>query len=640
MSKKKGKRGPVEEVPVLPDDASVESSSDLADAPVESRTDADGASVEPAATPSPQADPAPGVAAHPTTTANPITPADPTTPADADLAERRGRKGWIATGIIVALVAGYLALAAVAAGRVPSGVTVLGTPLGGMNQEAATAALKDPAHQAEQEPVTITAAGESATLIPAESGLSVDVEATVDSLVDLSLNPLDIIRVFGGAPTAPAPMTTVNEEELLAAVSAASASLDVEPVDALVTLGATSVQVTPGEDGLAVDTQATATALATAWPVATLPAVTAPAAPAVTTAAAEVFAANLEDRILSAPVTLTGENGEAVVTPSQMIAHGTVEATDGQLGLIIDGEALAAELERANPALATEPAGASFSFTKKRTLKVVDSTPGRGIDGELLGPAVLTAAQSESKAGALPYHDTEAAVTSANSGIADLNVLVASFDTPLTDEPLRTKNLVRGAQKVAGTLLKPGEQFSLIEALSPITVEGGYYPAHVIVDGFLSDGIGGGLSQMSTTVYNAAYFAGLQIDEHRPHSKYFARYPAGREATLYIGAIDMKFTNNTPYALAINAYIEGGRVHVDIWSTPHFEVTTSASKRSNVTPATTVESDREGCIATAPGEPGFTISNTRTVSLAGEVVDSSKETWTYQPNNGVRCVKP
>ena len=94
------------------------------------------------------------------------------------------------------------------------------------------------------------------------------------------------------------------------------------------------------------------------------------------------------------------------------------------------------------------------------------------------------------------------------------------------------------------TVLEPGQTFSLNDEVGPRTVERGFVEAPVYYQGFTTD-VGGGVSQLSTTVFNAAWWGGFEIVEHQPHSIWITRYPAGREATLNYGSIDNKFRNNS-----------------------------------------------------------------------------------------------
>ena len=100
-------------------------------------------------------------------------------------------------------------------------------------------------------------------------------------------------------------------------------------------------------------------------------------------------------------------------------------------------------------------------------------------------------------------------------------------------------------------IVKPGETFSLNGATEPRDEAHGYVEAGIISEGHASRGVGGGVSQVATTLYNAAYFAGMADVTHKPHSFYISRYPPGREATVFEGAIDMKFRNDDPTGVMI-----------------------------------------------------------------------------------------
>jgi len=149
--------------------------------------------------------------------------------------------------------------------------------------------------------------------------------------------------------------------------------------------------------------------------------------------------------------------------------------------------------------------------------------------------------------------------------------------------------------------------------------------------------MGGGLSQMATTSYNAAYFAGYEILAHRQHSVWFPRYPAGRESTIYSGQINMVFKNDTPYAAIVNSYIEGDRLHVDIWSTPYYRVETEATPHLNVRAPGVTNLTSPDCVASKAGQAGFTITNYRRVYLGDKQVKDEADTWTYQPDNAITC---
>ncbi|WP_062461548.1 VanW family protein [Demequina soli] len=581
----------------------------------------------------PQPDPTPAAAATaPTPVEEEPVPEEP---------RRKVRWGrWVFAAIVVLLVVGYGAAAVYASGRIPAGTTVEGVDIGGMTRDEAVTALKPTVREINTTPITLTAGDKTATIQPTDSGLAAGAGATVDQLLRFSLAPYDVLRAFTGRGETVELVTVVDSDALVKAIDGTRDQLEVDGQDASVQISDTGASATPAVDGQALDAQATADGLGPAWPVDTYAAVMDAKPATVTTEDADAFVKELNSQTLAADVHLTGPNGDVTVTSEQLVRYSSVEDKDGTLTLVVDGKGLAAELQSNDPGLVSDPSPASFRFDASHQIHVTKSTTGKEIAGGKLGAAVVTAAESPGRTGELPYKETDADVTSDDLGVDDFKTIVSSFDTPLTPEPIRTQNLVVGARHVTGSVVKPGETFSLIDALSPITEAGGYQPAHIIENGHLINGIGGGLSQMATTTYNAAYFAGLEDVEHRPHTKWFTRYPAGREATIYVGSLDMRFKNNTPYALVLNSYVENNSLHVDVWSTKYFTVKTYASDKTNVVQAKMTESDREGCIATPVGNPGFTITNTREVYLKGKQVDKSSYTWTYVPDDGVTCTAP
>ena len=257
-----------------------------------------------------------------------------------------------------------------------------------------------------------------------------------------------------------------------------------------------------------------------------------------------------------------------------------------------------------------------------------------------LAAAIAAASVSDDRTARVALVATDPAQSTAKLQALGITELVSEFSTPLTNEPLRTENLATGAVKITGKLVEPGATFSLTEALGPITAAAGFNEAWVIVNGEHVKGVGGGLSQMSTTTFNAAYLAGFEDVEHTPHSEWFTRYPAGREATLYTGSIDMKFKNTSPTGALLRSWIEGGRLHVAIWGTKYWTVDSSTSGRSGVVAPTTVHSASPTCLPMSAGNPGFSVTVTRTLSLDGAVKETTKKTTRYKPQNAVICDAP
>ncbi len=517
------------------------------------------------------------------------------------------------------------------------GVTVLDVNLGGMARDSAGAALVTKAQEVNSTPVVLRVARFTTSLDPGAAGMEMDAEATLDRVAGFTLDPRRLMEhLWGGDEVKP--VVRVDKEALGLAVDAARADLDRDKQSAVVTLDGAHAEVAVGSPSIALDGDGTAALLRETWPA--MAQIQPPAEvidPDVPTAVARDFQDRVNGQLLAEPVKLVGPNGTVTLEPPRWAQYAHVESAGGTLSLVVDGEALAADLIAATPALNNEPRAASVRFDGAHQLVIDEGEPGRTIDAARLGQRVVKTAATATRTSAIPYATTGVVPPAENVDIRDFQARVSEFSTTLPYYPTRTKNLIHAAHKVSNVIVPPGGTFDLTEVLSPITIEDGYFAAGVITNGIHTLGVGGGLSQMATTSYNAAYFAGFEILDHRQHSVYFTRYPAGRESTIYTGQVNMVFKNDTPYAAIMNSYVENSRLHVDIWSTPHYTVKSWASPRTNVRdPGTTVVTSPE-CEPSNAGQPGFTITNYRQVFLDDEMVKDEQETWTYKPDNAIKC---
>ena len=193
-------------------------------------------------------------------------------------------------------------------------------------------------------------------------------------------------------------------------------------------------------------------------------------------------------------------------------------------------------------------------------------------------------------------------------------------------------------------MLKPGETFSLNDTVGERTEENGFTTGFVIQNGIFKEDLGGGVSQMATTTFNASFFAGLEDVEHKPHSVYIDRYPEGREATVAWGAVDLRFTNNTPYGVLIDAVVipsagrSQGTVTVTMYSTKYWDITTSTGERYNLTSPGTQTMSGPDCVPNS-GYGGFDVDVKRYIRRAGdpELLETENLHTTYIPSDTVIC---
>ncbi|MDH3194061.1 MAG: VanW family protein, partial [Acidimicrobiia bacterium] len=177
---------------------------------------------------------------------------------------------------------------------------------------------------------------------------------------------------------------------------------------------------------------------------------------------------------------------------------------------------------------------------------------GLRVDSDRIIEAILKAAQTPDRSGQLPViEDAEPDVTVADLEALKIEHVVSSFTTYHDCCANRVINIHLMADTINGSIVMPGEVFSINETVGERTQEKGYLPAGTIVNGELEDTFGGGVSQFATTMYNAVFWGGYTDVTHKPHSIYFSRYPEGIEATLDYPSIDLAFRNQTDGALYI-----------------------------------------------------------------------------------------
>ena len=190
---------------------------------------------------------------------------------------------------------------------------------------------------------------------------------------------------------------------------------------------------------------------------------------------------------------------------------------------------------------------------------------------------------------------------------------------------------------VDGAIVLPGETFSLNGHTGPRGKEQGFVESGIIIDGQAGEAVGGGISQFATTLYNASYFAGMEDVAHTPHSYYISRYPAGREATVFEGAIDLQFKNPFDTPVLIEASAGSDSVTVRMRGVKQVEVESIAGSRTSPTKPEVRKGKGDKCIPSS-GAPGFTVTDTRVIKdLRGKEIKRETQTTVYDPQPIVRC---
>jgi vancomycin resistance protein YoaR len=558
--------------------------------------------------------------------------------------------GWLLLGLAVLFGGLYVAAHYVAGDKVARNTTVSGVRIGGHPQGEAAQRLEAGLADKVNREIATTIEGQAVPVVPLEAGLSVDYEASVaEAGGEESWDPVRLWNYFTGGDSFEAEVT-VDDETFKAYLAGLDQQYGAPARDGAVAFEGNRIVTTKARTGAALEPDETLAALRTAF-LADEPTDLAlemsDVVPDIDEGDVEEVSDGFASPAVSAPVTLSFEGSNVKVFPADYTAALSLVPTDGELVPTLDAASLAEVV--AARVTSGAPVDATVALVNG-TPQVVPAKPGVTFDQAELEAGFLDAVakpQGE-RTLALTAKVAKPAFTTKDARALQVKERVSTFTTYFPYAEYRNVNIGRAAEIIDGTLLKPGETFSLNDTVGERTEENGFTKGYIISDGILTQDLGGGVSQMATTLFNAMFFAGLEDVEHKPHSFYIDRYPVGREATVAWGAVDLRFTNDTPYGVLIDTNVTpstvstSGVVTVSMYSTKYWNITTSTGDRYNLTEHKTRRIDDLTCHANE-GFGGFDIDVVRYFSPVGDNTETRDDEvfhTTYTPSDTVICTNP
>lgn len=574
----------------------------------------------------------------PTALLPPVSARVPVPPPALPVPRRRRRAPLVAALVVGAGVIGGGAAALAARDLVPRGTTVGGVDVGGMRREAAVRTLAARVADAST-PIPVAVGGRQATLDPATVQLRLDAERSVDEVLGGTFDASRIWhQVIGGGdePAVPEP----DRAALRTGLEAIAAGTAQAPADGDVTFETAGPRAVAAVTGTALDVDAAVDVVATGW-LARSGALELPVRrtePAITQAEVDRALADQARPAASGPLTVVIGDTTVQVTQAALqptLSMAPAATSPKRLELVVDGAALRTAVLAAADGLEQKPQDARIVL-KDGVPTIIPSKDGVSIDPTALAAAARTALATPERKAVLASAVAKPSLTTEQAKALGVKEKVSTFSTNYPPNADRTNNLRIAARTVNGTLVLPGKVFSLNEVLGKRTPEKGYAQAPTIMNGRLVPGYGGGVSQMATTIFNAMFFAGLEDVHHMPHSFYISRYPEGREATVNYPNVDLKWRNDSPYGVLVEASITS-TVNVSFWSTKQYdEVQSIKSARSNPRQPKTIHDTSATCVAQAPTS-GFDVSVRRKVIKDGAVVKDQTWRTTYIAEDRVVC---
>lgn len=494
----------------------------------------------------------------------------------------------IATAVFVfAFAVGYTAYHAQ---RIVPGVEVAGVSLAGLDRNAAAVELRRSLPSLATGSLSVTFGDVEEVVAYSTIGRDYNIDLMLDQAFALGhggtlasdfQSQLGIL--VNGVSIEPS--VRWDGDRLVDELGRIAAAASIPAVDAMVVRDDGRFVAVPAQDGqTVVIEEALGRALAaidnTAPASRTIEQATIPLPPAIATAAAEEAAARAE-RVVAGGLEISAL-GEATRIDADTL-RGWVRLDDSQPGVwpvVIEREPIRQFVAQFALTADRAPVDATFAF-KDGGVKAVPAEDGQAVDVEASAERLFTGLVGRADGG--PNGPVALAIVTVPAGftteeaqsLAPRVKRVSKWTTYFVPGSLNGngKNISLPASIINGTVLEPGEQFDFLRDIGPITYERGYRDGAAIKNGrTLLDGvIGGGMCSTSTTLFNAALRAGLEMGKRANHYYYLNRYPVGLDATVWFtdtSRITMTFTNDTPYPILIRGINGYGKVRYEIWSVP------------------------------------------------------------------------
>ena len=519
----------------------------------------------------------------------------------------QGRTRRIVIGVILGVlglcVLAYGADYLLTKGKVPRGTTVAGVSIGGMSNADARALLEKELGTRLTDPVKVAAGDMNTTVNPTDAGLQVDWVSTIRAAGSPPLNP--IVKITSFFTEHEVGIVSTTGPTFTASMDATQAALTRQPTDGGVVLEHGKATPVPPTNGQGIDRDTLNKAVTTGW------------------------------------LSPNGVNIDADVVKPAVQQDAVDKVLDGDAKKALSGAVVARGRDNTRGVIPPERMGEVVTFVPDgSSLKTeVNVEAARAILTEGLGPTEKQRRNADIKfSGAsrdVAYIDEPATFTTEQAEKATFDQVVGEFTTGGFAEASGV-NIRKTAEIVNGAMVAPGDTFSLNGYTGPRGAAQGFVESGIILNGRADKAVGGGISQFATTLYNAAYFAGMEDVAHTPHSYYISRYPAGREATVYEGAIDLKFKNTSQYPVLISTSADDKNVTVKLMGVKTVNVESVSGGRWAQTQPNTVNLSGNDCTPSS-GAPGFTTSDTRIVD--GREISRDTTTTVYDPSPIVKCNK-
>ena len=487
-------------------------------------------------------------------------------------------------------------------GEIHHGVRVYGVDVGGLTMREAAATINQVACGAGD--VEVSYDGQTWTISVADLKARLDGRAAARAAYfytregNVFTQGWRRARLWISGEDVPPPVK-FDQSALKQTVDAIAREVEIKPLAATVRISGTKAQVKQAKDGLQVDREALGAMLVRAarecatvkgdLPVRQV-------APSVSTEEAQAAAEQARE-YLGGPLTLKYKDHEFTLGQDELGQYLTfvTQAESPRLKATFASPVTNGYFDYITSQIGKPGQDASFKVVSGGArVRVVPGTIGHGVVEKPTVANMEAAAlkEGDARVAEIVFGKALPAMSLAEAKALGISKRIATYTTGVAGTTNRLDNVGLGAEMLDDSLIAPGKVFSINATTGERTAAAGFKMAPVIIAGKLEDAIGGGMCQVSTTVFNAAFVAGLEIVERTNHMLYISHYPLGRDATVSYGSYDLKFRNDTPNWILLKTTFTGWSLNVSLYSAPlNRKVTSSVGAQYNVTPFTIQKKD-------------------------------------------------
>ena len=559
-------------------------------------------------------------------------------------------KAGLAGVVAVMVLGGWMGASAVAsAGEVAGGTVVGGVPVSGLGGSELMNRLAPAARALERRPITLVVGDREWVRSPESLGVSVDLRGSAEQalMAGRSSSFVWMMRSLGRGQETLGWQARVDQARFDKAMDELAAQVKSEASNGDFAVAGATVTVKPPTKGYELRGGPARKMLLRA---ALRPTSTDSLKLPVKVTNPEIDVKQQErvkqqaENILKEPVAFVHEGKTFTVAAERIAPALKVKVVDepgkakgSTLLLEADPGILKEKIVAAAPEVNRPAKDATFTVAgDKVTLQ--PSQNGASIDTGPAAAALVALGSGERKPIALTSVVQPAALTTEAASKLGIKQRISQYTTVFDARNApRVGNIDRMASAMDGKVLKPGETFSLNDATGERNVANGYQEAGILVDGELVPGIGGGVCQVATTLFNSVFSAGLDVVQRSNHSLFVSAYPTGKDAMVNFPSQDLKFKNDTEFGVLVKARVSARELTVSIYSSPlgrTVSETTSPQTNPKLPEVKYIEDPTlpKGTeVVAAEGKPGFDVTVTRKVMEGSKVLHSDNFVSKYRP---------